>query len=67
MLTSAGDIASIPWDRENGVIPVERRGVVRCDQRTPSSSSAQTPFFSSRCFLIPSRIVLFVASVCLFP
>ena len=30
-LTSAGAMASIPYVKEKGVAPVERRGVVLCD------------------------------------
>ena len=61
--TSAGAIASTPWAIEKGVDLVAPRGVVRCEQRTPSSSSAQHPFFKSRRFFSPSIIILVDASV----
>ncbi|OAO89437.1 hypothetical protein AXX17_ATUG00630 [Arabidopsis thaliana] len=44
-----------------------RRGVVRCDHRTPSSSSDHEPFLASSRFFNPSRIVLLAASAWPFP
>lgn len=67
MPASAGDMASIPCDNEKGVWFVDRRGVVRCDHSTPSSSSAQAPFFLSIRFFSPATMVLLVASAWPFP
>ena len=48
--TSMGIMHYIPYTRAKGVSPVARLGVVRCDQRTPLSSSAYLPFLASRRF-----------------
>ncbi|CAA7018930.1 unnamed protein product [Microthlaspi erraticum] len=42
--SSAGASASQLCDKENGVSPDAVLGVVRCDQSTPSNSSAQAPW-----------------------
>ena len=60
--TSAGIIHYVPYTRANGVSLVARHGVVRCDHRTPSSSSAHLPFLVSSRFLSPSRMVLLMVS-----
>ena len=60
--TSVGAIASTLWAIEKGVDFVAPRGVVLCDQRTSSSSSAQHPFFKSRRFFSPSIMILLDAS-----
>ena len=54
--------ANVSYDKENIILLVAPLGVVLCDQRTPSSSSAQHPFFKSSRFLSPSMIILFVDS-----
>ncbi|KAL0730330.1 hypothetical protein Bca4012_026423 [Brassica carinata] len=65
--TSAVAMASTLYARENGVVLVAPRGVVRWLQRTPSSSSVQWPFFRSRRFLMPPIISLLDDSACPLP
>ena len=60
--TSAGIMYSVLYTRAKGVSPVARLGVVRWDQRTPSSSSAHLPFLASKRFFSPSRMVLLIVS-----
>ena len=60
--TSAGIIHSATYTRANGVSPVARLGVVRCDLKTPLSSLAHLTFLASKLFLSPSRMVLLVVS-----
>ena len=60
--TSAGIIHSTLCTRANGVSPIARLEVVRCDHKTPSSSSAYLPFLVSNRFLSLSRMVLLIVS-----
>ena len=54
-LTSASITTSAPYVRENGVSPVDLRGVIRYAHKTLGSSSAQLPFApSSLRFFQPS-------------
>ena len=62
--TSTGIMHSVPYTRAKGFSPVARLGVVRWDQRTPSSSSAHLPFLASKRFLSPSRMVLLIVPDC---
>ena len=56
--TSAGIIHFDSYTRANGVSLFAHLGVVRCDHKTPSSSSAYLPFLASNHFLGPSMLVL---------
>ena len=62
--TSAGMIASALYVKENGVSPVDLRGVIRYAHKTLGSSSAQFPMAPSNLFFNPLRIVLLMASAC---
>uniref|UniRef100_A0A2N9HIY7 Uncharacterized protein n=1 Tax=Fagus sylvatica TaxID=28930 RepID=A0A2N9HIY7_FAGSY len=64
---SSGITASTPYVRENGVSPVEFRGVVLNVHSTLGSSSTHRPLAFSSIFLIPLRIVLLRDFACPFP
>ena len=59
---SKGMIASDPYVNENGVSPVDRRGVVRYAHRICGSSLTHAPFARSSRFFNPSITVLLEAS-----
>ena len=61
-LTSAGITASAPYMRENGISPVDLRGVVRYAHKILGSSSAQLPFAPSNLLFKSFTITLFMAS-----
>jgi len=55
-------VASAPYVKENGVLPVDLLGVVRYAHKMFGSSSAYLPFVPSNLFFNPFTITLLVAS-----
>ena len=64
MFTLAGRTASAPYVRENGVSPMDLRGVIRYAHKTLGSSLAQLPLTPSNLLFNPLRIALLAASAC---
>ena len=64
MFTSVGITTSAPYVRENGVSPVDLRGVVRYAQKKLGNPSAQLPLAQSNLLFYPLRIILLTASAC---